>query len=79
MKTRFKTWMLLAAVGLIFLHNAPTVYAQISVTQGFFPYQNFSKPAAGLNNAKIQSKAVTISAAFPLIFSEGRTVLINQV
>ena len=68
-----------AVTGFIFFHNTPTVQAQISITQDFFPSQNFSKPAAGLSDAKIQLRAVSISVALPLVFSEGRTVLTNQI
>jgi hypothetical protein len=79
MKILIKAWLLGVVTSFIFLLNIPTVHAQISLIHDFFPSQNFSKPAAGLNNAKIQSRSVSISVAFPLIFSEGRTVFNKKI
>jgi hypothetical protein len=50
-----------------------------SVSYDLFPYQNFTDPPAGLDNAEILSFGITAKAAYPIIFSQGKTVLINEI
>ena len=55
------------------------------MTYDVFPYQHFAdpkidgQPAAELTDSQIRSNAVTVRASFPWVFSEGRTVLINEI
>ena len=81
MKSRIVTgrWLLCAIACITVFLNVPAAHAQIEVSQDFFPYQNLSSPGAGLNNAQIQSKATSVKLGFPLIYSEGKTILLNQL
>ena len=59
------------------LHAQPT--PSFSVSYDLFPYQKFKDPTTELRDARILSNAVTIRASYPRVFSEGRTVLINEI
>ncbi|MBT5871785.1 MAG: hypothetical protein HOH43_00090 [Candidatus Latescibacteria bacterium] len=73
-----KAMVLVAAISVIAGGAAPAA-AQISVTHEFLPAQNLADPAAGQNNAKIESKAFSVNVAFPVALKNGRTVLINEL
>ena len=74
---------------MILVGITPAVHAQpsssFSMTYDVFPYQHFAdpkidgQPAAELTDSQIRSNAVTVRASFPWVFSEGRTVLINEI
>lgn len=51
----------------------------ISVNWDFFPYQNFDKPPSGFENTEIRINRADAQITYPLVFSEGKTVLVNQL
>lgn len=51
----------------------------ISVSWDFFPYQNFDKPPTGFGDAEIKINRADAQISYPLVFSEGKTVLVNQL
>ncbi len=51
-----------------------------SVSYDFFPYQKFDDPdSAALEGVEVQVTALNLEASYPLVFSQGRTVLVNQI
>lgn len=70
--------ILVAAIFFIMAGTAPAA-AQISLTHEYLPSQNLATPAAGQNNAKIASKTLSVSLAFPVALKNGRTILVNEV
>ncbi len=58
-------------------------YAQpgpsLSINYDFLPYQNFSDPPAGLEDADIWIQRSNTTISYPIVFSEGRTVLVNNI
>ena len=80
-----------ASIGLclVFVGFTPAVHAQsrpsFSASYDVLPYQNFKdpridgQPATELGDAQILSNAVTLSASYPWVFSEGRTVLTSEI
>lgn len=50
-------------------------YAQISISFDALPYQNFSKPDVGLENAEVLSRTTNFSIGYPFMLNEGRTML----
>ena len=80
-----------ASIGLclVFVGIAPALHAQsrpsFSASYDFLPFQNFKdpriagQPAPELGDTQVQANTVTISASHPWVFSEGRTVLTNQI
>lgn len=73
----------------LFAGTIELIHAQpkpsFSASYDLFPYQNFKDPevdgqnAPQLEDAQIQSYGITLQATYPLIFSEGRTVIINEL
>jgi hypothetical protein len=62
------------------------VFAQeaigLSVGYEFIPYSKFSEPdptVPGMENVELQLNTISIGAAFPLSFAEGKTLLLNQI
>ena len=59
------------------------VFAQevigISVGYEFIPYVKFTDPDPGMEDVKLQLNTISIGAAFPLSFNEGKTLLLNQL
>jgi len=51
----------------------------LSINWDIIPYQNFDKPPVDLEDAQIKIERADASITYPLIFSEGKTVLINQL
>ena len=88
---RTGTRTLSASIGLclVFVGITPAVHAQsspsFSASYDFLPFQNFKdpriagQPAPELGDTQVQSNTVTLSASYPWVFSEGRTVLTNEV
>ena len=85
------TRTLSASIGLcfVFVSITPAVHAQsgpsFSASYDFLPFQNFKdpriagQPAPELGDTQIQTNTVTVSASYPWVFSEGRTVLTNEI
>jgi len=72
-------WFVFSGVGGL-------VYAQeaigISVGYEFIPYTKFADPdptIPGMEDVELQLNTISIGAAFPLSFSEGKTLLRNQI
>jgi len=62
------------------------VFAQeaigISVGYEFIPYTKFADPdpsVPGMEDVELQLNTISIGAAFPLSFSEGNTLILNQI
>ena len=74
---------LLTCALCLLLFGAGNVLAQggpsISVNWDFFPYQNFDKPPTGLEDGEIKINRADAQITYPLVFSEGKTVLVNQL
>ena len=54
----------------------------ISVGYEFIPYTKFSEPdpaVPGMEDVELQLNTISIGAAFPLSFAEGKTLLLNQI
>ncbi len=65
------------------LSIAGTVHAQpkpsFSLTFDALPYSRFSNPPAGIEDGEIRASAASLTATYPVIFSEGRTVFITEL
>jgi hypothetical protein len=68
---------------LFFVGVSGNVFAQevvgISVGYEFIPYVKFADPDPGMEDVKLQLNTISIGAAFPLSFNEGKTLLLNQL
>ena len=76
------------AVGLILFIGAPALDAQpgpsFSASYDFYPHRQVADPdttggAAFLDTGKVRVGTLHLKASYPLIFSEGRTVLVNEI
>ncbi len=77
---------IIAAAALILLCalvKTKSVYAQpkpsISISYEAMPSSKFSDPEAGLEDGEIQIDAIALKASYPLVFSQGKTVLVTEV
>ena len=55
----------------------------VSVSYDFLPYQDFSDPiivddSTTIDDASVQVRRLRASLSYPIVFSEGRTVLVNE-
>ena len=81
--------LLRIGIFLIFFPSTVAVHAQpfpsFSASYDVFPYQNFKdpkikgEPGIDLKESQIQSNAITLSAAYPRVFSKGRTFLVSEI
>ena len=73
----------LACIVLLYPAIDNAAYAQpkpsISINFDFLPYQNFDDPVTGLEDAEIKMDRSSARASYPIAFSEGKTVLVNEV
>jgi len=77
----FFTCILLVSL-LLGMNNAGCAQPgpSFSVSYDFFPYENFDNPdTAALDDAEVQVTALNLAASYPFVFSQGRTVLVNEL
>ena len=60
----------LALALLLALPPVPPLGAQISVSMDIFPYERFSDPEAGLEEAEIFSSAMRLEVSLPFVLEE---------
>lgn len=77
----------IAVAGFLVISGNMIAQAQpgpsISISNDFLPYQDFDEPidtgnGSFVDNAQVQLKKMKASLSYPIIFSEGRTVLVNE-
>ncbi len=85
MKTRnaLNQAMLMSTVLFCIFAFCSISYAQggpsFSISWDILPYQNFDKPPSGEENAEIKINRATAQITYPIVFSKGKTVLVNQL
>lgn len=50
-----------------------------SVSYDVLPSQEFKNPDVGLENARVGTNVLNLRGSYPLVFSEGKTVLVNEL
>lgn len=83
MKKSSVTSQIILLTACLLLSGTVNSFAQeglsFSINWDFFPYQNFDVPPAGLDDAEIKINRAEAQITYPLVFSEGKTVLVNQL
>jgi hypothetical protein len=68
---------------LLLFGIAPAVHAQpkpsFSASYEVFPFQNFKDPEIGLRDAKVHTNVMSFGGSYPLVFSQGKTILVNEL
>ena len=85
MRTYKPIWILPALFALIIVGSS-SVQAGLSVTisYDFLPYQNFKEPITPdettvIEDGQAQLKKLRASISYPIVFSQGRTILVNEL
>jgi hypothetical protein len=74
---------ILLIVGMFFLGVGSNLYGQpgpsFSISWDFLPYQHFDDPEEGLEDAEVKVRKSDASFTYPIVFCDGRTVLVNEL
>jgi len=76
-------FVLRPGLGLLLLGVAPGAHAQprpsFSANYEVFPFQSFTDPETGLEDAQVHTDVMSFRGSYPLILSQGKTVLVNEL
>lgn len=70
-----------AALGLLMFGVSNAAYAQISIRYDYFPSRHLADPTPGTftEDLEVRLRAFNLDISYPLLFSEGRTMLANGI
>lgn len=75
--------LMLLIVGMVFLSVGSNLYGQpgpsFSISWDFLPFQHFDDPEEGLEDAEVKVQKSDASFTYPIVFCDGRTVLVNEL
>ncbi len=82
------TLFLVVAICTLIINTTMVAIAQPgpsgSISYDFLPYQDFDEPivlddSTSIDNAQVQLSKLRATVTYPVVFSEGRTVLVNDL